>query len=400
MTCLNEGILRARLDSELSDGELQEVNRHLAGCVDCRALFEKLRTESADARNLLEALASPNDECGMNSAAAYAQFRNQFVTEGTETLGKRLFAPRWRPVWGLVVAAVMIAIFAGVGPVRLWAQKVLAMLRVQKIAVVTIDPSTLMKSNNEVDSQPYKLINQFLTDNVVVTMKAGKTGNFSSVNKAAQMAGYPIRVIGDLGTPQNVLVSGETAFQMTVNRDRLETLLNEIGRSDIQIPESVDGALIAVHIPKISVSRYGDCPAPRESGTDNPQSQAKTPRAQQMYPNCVLLVQAPSPTISVPPDLNMSEIAEAALELVGMNSSEAHSFCQTIDWSSTLVVPVPRNLNSYESVTVDGVEGTLITETSPQVNRYSLLWVKNGMIHSLVGEGSSSDALNLAASLQ
>ena len=82
--------------------------------------------------------------------------------------------------------------------------------------------------------------------------------------------------------------------------------------------------------------------------------------------NCTYLVQAPSPTVSVPPDLNMAEIAEAALELAGMSSGDAHAFCQTVDWSSTMVVPIPRNTSSYQTVTVDGVEGTLITEALPR----------------------------------
>ena len=96
----------------------------------------------------------------------------------------------------------------------------------------------------------------------------------------------------------------------------------------------------------------------------------------------------------------MSEIAEAALELAGMSPGEAHSFCRTVDWSSTLVAPIPRDSSAYAKVTVDGVEGTLITETLSQGNRYSLLWIKNGVIHSLMGRGSSSDALTLAASLR
>jgi hypothetical protein len=116
--------------------------------------------------------------------------------------------------------------------------------------------------------------------------------------------------------------------------------------------------------------------------------------------NCTYFLQAPSPTVSVPPNLNMSQIAEAALELTGMSSAEARSFCQTVDWSSTLVVPIPHNTSAYEKVTVDAVEGTLITEALPQGNRYSLLWIKNGVIHSLAGHGNSSDALALAASLQ
>jgi hypothetical protein len=49
-------------------------------------------------------------------------------------------------------------------------------------------------------------------------------------------------------------------------------------------------------------------------------------------------------------------------------------------------------------VNVDGVTGTLISLRSDH-NRYSLLWVKNGIIYSLNGHGDPNQALNLAASL-
>jgi hypothetical protein len=406
MTCLHDGILRAHLDGELCGPEREAMNQHFAVCSDCHSRFEKLNTETARTQALLASLASKEAE--PDPAAAYAQFSAQFGTapEPKPFWTNRLFAPRWRPVWGLVAAAVTVAILVGVGPVRVLAQKVLAMLRVQKITVVSIDPTTLM-SGSEPDSRPYKLINQFFADNVVVTIDPGKPEVAPTVTKAAQLAGYPIRTIGNLGAPQRVEVHGETAFQMNVDRNRIETLLDEIGRSDIQIPESANGALVAVHIPKIVFSMYGDCPIRRRSGDSNPQSRAEELAQRKMErmaetknANCTYLVQAPSPTVSVPPELNMSEIAEAALELAGMSPAEAHSFCQTVDWSSTLVVPIPRNSSSSESVSVDGVEGTLITETQSESNRYSLLWIKNGVIHSLMGHGRSSDALTLAASLR
>jgi Putative zinc-finger len=406
MTCLHDGILRARFDNELGGSELEAVNQHLAACADCRSRFEKLSTETARTQHLLGSLAPGAGE--PSPAAAYAQFSAQFgmAPEPKPSWINRLFAPRWRPVWGLAAAAVAVAILVGVGPVRLLAQRVLAMLRVQKITVVSIDPTTLM-SGSEPDSRPYKLINQFFSDNVVVTIDPGKPEVVPTVTKAAQLAGYPIRTIGNLGAPQRVEVNGETAFQMTVNRDRVETLLDEVGRSDVRIPESANGALVAVHIPKIVFSMYGECPVRRRSGDSNPKSRSEELAERKMErmadtknTNCTYLVQAPSPTVSVPPELNMSEIAEAALELAGMSPAEAHSFCQTVDWSSTLVVPIPRNSSSYQNVSVDGVEGTLITETLVQENRYSLLWIKNGVIHSLMGHGSSSDALTLAASLR
>ena len=406
MTCLHDGILRARLDGELGGSEVEAVNQHLAACSECRSRFEKLNTETARTQELLESLASKEGE--VDPVAAYAKFRAQFGTapEAKSSWIDRLFAPRWRPVWGLTAAAMVVAVLVGVGPVRLLAQRVLAMLRVQKITVVSIDPTTLM-SGSEPDSRPYKLINQFFADNVVVTIDPGKPEVVPTVTKAAQLAGYPIRTIGNLGAPQRVEINGETAFQMTVNRDRVETLLDEIGRSDVQIPESANGALVAVHIPKVVFSMYGDCPVRHRSGDVNTHSRAEELAERKMErmadvknTNCTYLVQAPSPTVSVPPELNMSEIAEAALELAGMSPAEAHSFCQTVDWSSTLVVPIPRNSSSSENVSVDGVEGTLITETLSGGNRYSLLWIKNGVIHSLMGHGSSSDALTLAGSLR
>lgn len=410
MTCTNidDGILRAHLDDELSGTELAELSQHLASCADCRARVEKLNAERAQTGDLLTALAPAGDVTASNPAVAYSEFRSQFGTSDEREASwiSRLFAPRWRPAWGLAAGVVVVAVLVGVNPVRTWAQRVLAMLRVQKIQVVTIDPTTLM-SGNEPDSRPYKLVNQFIADNVVVTMDPGKPNLVPNLAKAAQLAGYPVRSIGSLGAPQSIEVNGETAFQMTVNRDRIEMLLDEVGRSDIRIPESANGALIAVHIPRTVISMYGDCPARHGHTISDTQSRAEALAERKMErmasmnnTNCTYLIQAPSPTVSVPSELKMAEIAEAALQLAGMSPSEAHSFCQTVDWSSTMVVPIPRNTTSYETVSVDGVEGTLITETLSQGNRYSLLWIKNGVIHSLAGHGNSSDALTLAASLR
>ena len=106
--------------------------------------------------------------------------------------------------------------------------------------------------------------------------------------------------------------------------------------------------------------------------------------------------------MSVPPDLNIAQVAEAGLQLAGMSADAAHAFCQTVDWTSTLVIPIPRDATSYQTVEVDGVQGTFINR--PQWGRrpagYNLLWVKNGVIHSLVGRGESATAVALADSLQ
>ncbi len=84
-----------------------------------------------------------------------------------------------------------------------------------------------------------------------------------------------------------------------------------------------------------------------------------------------------------------------------MSEADAHAFAQTVDWSSTLVIPVPLAGASFRAVPVDGVNGTLI-ETANQdgsEGHYQLIWVKNGIVYSLEGQGTSSQALAAAASL-
>ena len=406
MSCIHDGILRAYLDTQLAGSEVAETGEHLASCTVCRDRFKRLRAEAAQMQDLLATLSPSTESMAVDPAVSYTQFKQlKTAKEPAVSWVVQLFAPRWRPVWGLGVVALVITILVSVAPVRSWAQRMLAMLRVQKIQVVSIDPTTLM-SGSELDSTPHKLIDQFVSDSLVVTVDPGRPEVVSSVTKASQLVGYPVRTIESLGGPSSVEINGESAFQMTINRDRIVTLLDEIGRSDIQIPESVNGALIAVHIPKIVISVYGDCPVRRRyTSANRSQVEALAERKMERMgrvqeTNCTYLIQAPSPTVSVPPDFRISEIAEAALELAGMSPPEARSFCQTVDWSSTLVVPLPRNSTSYQTVTVDGVEGTLISSTLSQGNRYSLLWIKDGMIHSLAGHGSASDALTLAASLR
>jgi len=85
-----------------------------------------------------------------------------------------------------------------------------------------------------------------------------------------------------------------------------------------------------------------------------------------------------------------------------MSAQDAESFCNTVDWTSTLVVPVPLNAGSYETTSVDGVQGTLITlrNWGTGMPGYSLLWVKSGIIYALNGFGSADQAVPLADSLE
>ncbi len=80
MTCIDDGILRARLDGELAGTELTEVNQHLAACADCGARFKRLSTETGRTADLLATLVPVGNDNALNPAVAYIQFRSQLGT--------------------------------------------------------------------------------------------------------------------------------------------------------------------------------------------------------------------------------------------------------------------------------------------------------------------------------
>ncbi len=372
MKCFEDGVLRARLDGELSAAENESVQEHLDSCERCRSRSEAIAREARRVEYLLQ---MPPGTPAIDPASAYLRHREKFVAQIEDLRPFSGF--RARGWWGGLAAASLLVLLFSFAPARTWGQRILEMLRVQKVAVVPVAINPVGVGGQQ------QMIARFFSDNVVVTMDPGKPVSAPNADAASQMAGFRVETFAEI-TPTQVRVANQTAFHMTLDRDRIEAVLNQVGRPDIQVPKSVDGSTVAVYIPKSVQLEYGNC-AKKTAGDDS----------------CMLFLQVPAPTVSVPPNLNISALAEAGLQIAGMSAAEAHSFAQTVDWSSTLVIPVPQNGGSYRPVTVDGVKGTLV-EMAPHGNvrgAYSLVWLKNGIIYSIHGRGSSSEALAAASSL-
>jgi hypothetical protein len=143
---------------------------------------------------------------------------------------------------------------------------------------------------------------------------------------------------------------------------------------------------------------YGTCPDP--AAQDTASGINSNGSAGRQYPDCVILAEIPTPSVSAPADLNIAQLAQIGLEFTGMTSEEAAAFTRTVDWTSTLVIPLPKNAATYQQVTVDGVTGTLIQRPADDAPQYVLLWVKNGIIYAISSLGTNSQqAVQMANSL-
>jgi hypothetical protein len=393
---IDDEVLRAYLDRQLDHAPA--VAAHLKTCPDCQARLAAMRARAARVRAHLVTLDPQPAEYARSPQLAFAQFTARRMSVSRKerfSMLKNIFSPRLRPLWvGLSIVAVL-SIALSFAPVRAWAGNLLGLFRVQQIVVLPVDSTRLSELGNNSDLG--KQISQLVSDSVTVTREGGKPQSVADAAQASQLAGFDVRLPASRSDAPQLSVESGSAFEFVVDRDRAQTLLNEAGLNQAQLPASLDGATVKVDIPAGVTAAYGDCPKPEEGDFD-PDHQGSPGRR---MANCIMLAEIPSPTVTTPPDMDVEQLAEIALQFSGMTAEQAHAFSQNVDWTSTLVVPIPRNGASYEEVAVDGVTGNLIRRPSDDAPQYLLMWVKDGTVYAIGGLGNDmSAALAMANSLQ
>src|SRR5919109_1343072 len=387
---LTDGELRAALDGEL-DGEARQ---HLERCADCQTRQHPLRAEREKIDSRLAFLA-PADEPVPPAQAARAALSQRILIKKEISMFKKWFAfPVVR--FGTVALLILALILAFPGT-RALAGELLNLFRVQQVTVVQVDFTGLEQLTG--DGALGNQFTELISNSMNITNEPGDPVEAADAAQASQLAGFNVRLPQSM-TPSQIYVMDGAAFSMTVDRAKAQALLDEAGRGDLVLPESVDGADISVTIPASVSVAYGTCPKPQADSSKSEDAEGQNP--QRRFPDCVILAQIPSPSVNAPADLDIDRLAQIGLEFTGMSAEEAASFTSTVDWTSTLVVPIPNNSATYEQVTVDGVTGTLIQRSSREgePTTFALLWVKDGIIYAISGRGTNSQqAIEMANSL-
>lgn len=296
-------------------------------------------------------------------------------------------------IWPVVGVGVIVVAWATFAPSRHLAERFFGSLREQKVQAVNVDLSNLVGPN--ANPALHQMITQMVSDKVKVTVNE-KPQRVADAAAASQLAGFHVELLGARKDAPDLVVSGQHAFDLTVDRARLQEILKEAGRSDLTVPPSIDGATVAVTIPRAVMARYGECPG-RPSATANV---ATPPPNTLQYDSCVRLREGRSPEVSVPHGFDFEKLAEIALEVAGMTPAQARQFLETVNWKETLGASIPRFMRSYEAVKVNGVQGTLLNMAWRRGPTYTLIWAKNGVVYSLTGYGDSGNAVTLANSLR
>jgi hypothetical protein len=390
---LDDGQLRAFLDDALQAAERAASAEHISVCRTCKKRSEDLTANEARVHAQIAGLTRGGP--ATSAQVALQRFYERYDRNKEDSMLNRVFAKQLRPVWALVVVVALVSASMTFAPVRAWAGQFLGLFRVQNVEVLPVDPTLMDQLTG--NSALSKQIGQLLSQSVTYTKKPSQPQVAKSAAAAGQLAGFQVRLpTSRTDTPQ-IVVSGGSVFQFVVDRKLAQSVLEQAGRSDLQLPASLDGATIKVTIPSGVSAAYGDCPIADELTGEAPRSGSPARR----FTNCVILAQIPSPTVDTPPDLNIEKLAELGLEFTGMKPDQAQAYAQTVDWTSTLVIPVPRNASSYEPVQVDGVTGYLIQRPADDAPEYAVIWVNKGIVYAVGGLGTNSQAaIEMANSLK
>jgi len=384
---LEDGEIKAYLDQALPEAESEWVRDHLGTCSRCQLLAEEIKARAGLVSDRMARLEPGDSEAPMPVAAARARLQESYIDKEKIPMMQRIFSRQYRFAWVAVGAIAVLAIALLFPSVRAVANSFLGLFRVQQITLVTVDPGDL--PDRLASSSQFETLFADQTE----FEEVGEYQVVEGAGQASQLAGIPVRLPADLGEPNELEVQPGGKMSMKIDLPRIQALLEELGREDIHLPAEIDGAEVSVEIPVAVQASYGFCEyQPGEFDVD------ETIR---MPKDCTTLIQATSPEINAPPGLDVAQLGQAYLQVMGMPADQAAEFSQSVDWSNTLVLPVPRYVGSFEDVQVDGVNAKLIWDQyQPNEPTYMLVWVKDGVVYALSGTGDNAEALEIANSLK
>lgn len=370
MICVDDGRVRAFLDGELPEFERAAIASHLSTCSRCRATLAEI---SATAQHVAALLATP---VALPPETALADFRNNHPILSTtykENLVKNRTTSGPRRVWiaSIATIAVLFSLLA-LPPVRAAADSLLQTFRVQQVVFVPVTEDRARQLENlNFDGKTL-----FLSEPQFEGGKPGEPETFATAQDAAA-AGYALNAPTELpaaptGTTYTGMAGQNMTFQLNVESAR--QLIQLLDIQNVTIPDALGAEPIKVSVDKITSARL--------TGSSYTLT-ATTGR---------------SPEVSLPDGVDLSQLGSALLQVYGTAPEQAAAMAKNIDWTSTLVVPLPTDVSQVQQVQVNGASAMLMRGgQSEGRNRLTLYWQNDSQFYVLESTGLNEAELIVAA---
>jgi hypothetical protein len=329
-----------------------------------RSPEEKEVQEVLDQLTILE---PTRDDAPRPAGQALASIRQQLDRRQQNQIPSRLSRLLNGPGRRFALAATFLLLFAllfTLPTVRAAASDFLSLFRIQKFAAISVSPEQIAVLQRMAD--------QGLTPGELeITQEPGRPQPVSMLTEASAILGFEASSLAALGAPQEIYVTDGSSGRLTIDLAGSRAILAASGVEPGLLPDSVDGQQVLVTI---------------FAGVE------------QHWPGDTWLLQTRSPLIEYPDELDPALLGQAFLQVLGMNEDEASRLAQNIDWTSTLLLPVPQELASFNEVTVGGQSSLALSSLDGQ--RGVVMWQRDGVIYLLNGSGSLAELVSLANSVK
>lgn len=246
--------------------------------------------------------------------------------------------------------------------VRAAASDFLGLFRVQKFAAISISAEQLAMLEEIAESG-------LLPGEIQMIEEPGQPTAVSSLAQAEAAIGQSVKTLTGLGVPDRIYTMTGGSGRLIVNVEDTRAIVETAGVDPALIPDSLDGQ-------PVDVTVY--------------------PAVSQQWDEIVFL-QSPSPLVEYPEDVDTVALGEALLQILGMDTRQARRLAGSIDWTNTLLLPVPENVASFSEVQIDGVSGIALTSLNGRDT--ALMWQKDGVVFVLSGS-EVADLIKVAESIQ
>lgn len=274
----------------------------------------------------------------------------------------------WRPiVAGVVVLALLVGTFS-FAPSRALARQLLSVFRVRRFAVVQISPNQAQLE--QLDQVVWALEDKLFVGQPEVVADEASIA-VASVKEARRLAGFDVRaprVPAPAGGSPRIEVKGRTEYVFRFKREGLALLLEMAG---------MDPRLIS-------------------AGFTEGALRVSAPAAVYIYDGDMELVQVYNPSITYPDGIDPRIIGQAVLRLMGVSAEDAKRISERLDWNTTLLLPIPRDLAEFREINIAGAEAVLLQPRRPQSGSnlwQALLWQKGDVVCMLVTTTTNTERI-------
>jgi len=290
---------------------------------------------------------------------------------------QRASAPRRRRVLQAVAFAASLLLAVGLvtlPSVRAGAETFLDLFRVVNFVAVRVPTQRLATLQRGLD------LPRMLGEQVHVVQAPGAPRSVATPEQAAALLGIAVHLptwLPDGLAMQGINVVGEQRWTVVASTQKLQQVLDTLAINDLTVPPGLDGQTATIHLyPSVSVAYSAQA-------------------------GHVLFIQGRQPEAALPQGTDLPLLAELGLRVLGFEPNEARRFANTIDWRTTLLVPVPAAVANFHEVDLGSGKGLLIeaaTDSGPR--KLQLLWSAGGSVFALIGDIRPEELFEMARSTQ